>query len=136
VASVRSCEKLPLCPVKSVPAGSKMDPTMVKAESISNSGSTSVITHLRRKKNPKLHNGVLQLERGQHSDYTKVSEEGGGGGAPGATAEIPLQPVEKTMVSQAVHLQPMEAHGGAGGCLKEAVTLWGAHAVPGSWQDL
>ncbi|KAK4823596.1 hypothetical protein QYF61_003796 [Mycteria americana] len=44
---------------------------------------------------------------------TKVSEEGGAGGAPGAGAEIPLQPVVKTMVRQAVPLQPMEVHGGA-----------------------
>ena len=36
-----------------------------------------------------------------------------GGGAPGAGAEIPLQPLEKTMVRQAVLLQPMEVHGGA-----------------------
>jgi len=28
-------------------------------------------------------------------------------------AEIPLQPVEKTVVGQAVPLQPMEVHGGA-----------------------
>jgi len=34
-------------------------------------------------------------------------------GAPGAGAEIPLQPMEKTMVRQAVPLQPMEVHGGA-----------------------
>jgi len=44
---------------------------------------------------------------------TKVSEEGEGGGAPGAGAEIPLQPVEQTMVRQAAPLQPMEVHGGA-----------------------
>ncbi|GAB0186006.1 mitochondrial enolase superfamily member 1 [Grus japonensis] len=35
-------------------------------------------------------------ERNNSAD-TKVSEEGGGGGAPGTRAEIPLQPVEKTM---------------------------------------
>ena len=61
----------------------------------------------------------MQLERGvricerNNSAGTKVSEEGGGGGAPGAGAEIPLQPVVKTMVRQAVPLQPMEVHGGA-----------------------
>ncbi|GAB0209030.1 AN1-type zinc finger protein 5-like [Grus japonensis] len=44
---------------------------------------------------------------------TKVSEEGGGGGAPDTRAEIPLQPVVKTMVKQAVPLQPMEDDGGA-----------------------
>ena len=36
-----------------------------------------------------------------------------GGDAPGAGAEIPLQPVGKTMVRQAVPLQPREVHGGA-----------------------
>ncbi|GAB0201689.1 hypothetical protein GRJ2_002634500 [Grus japonensis] len=45
----------------------------------------------------------------RNSADTKVSAEGGGGGAPGAGAEIPLQPVVKTMVKQAVPLQqPME----------------------------
>ncbi|GAB0209312.1 AN1-type zinc finger protein 5-like [Grus japonensis] len=44
---------------------------------------------------------------------TKVSEEGGGEGNPGTRAEIPLQSVEKTMVRQAVPLQPMEVNGGA-----------------------
>jgi len=37
----------------------------------------------------------------------------GRGGAPGTRAEVPLQPVEKTMVSQAVPLHPIEVHGGA-----------------------
>ena len=46
-------------------------------------------------------------------ETTKVSEEGGRGGAPGTRAEIPLQPMEKTLVRQAVPLQPMEVHGGA-----------------------
>ena len=44
----------------------------------------------------------------------KVSE---GGGAPGAGAEIPLQPMGKTMVKtmvrQAVPMQPREVHSGA-----------------------
>ena len=44
---------------------------------------------------------------------TKVSEEGGGGDAPGTRAETPLQPVVKTMVRQAVPLQPREVHSGA-----------------------
>ena len=48
-----------------------------------------------------------------HSAGTKVREEGGGGGAPGARAEIPLQPMVKTMVRQVVPLQPMEVNGGA-----------------------
>ena len=46
VASVRSCEKLPPCLIKPVPAGSKMDPPLAKAKPISNGGSTSMITYL------------------------------------------------------------------------------------------
>ena len=42
----------------------------------------------------------------------QVSAEGGGD-APGAGAEIPLQPVRKTTVRQAVPLQPREVRGGA-----------------------
>ena len=64
--------------------------------------------------------GVRICERNNPAD-PQVSEERGGGGAPGARAEIPLQVVGKTMVKQAVPLQPMEVHGGAGGhALKEA----------------
>jgi len=51
-------------------------------------------------------------ERNNPAD-TKVSEEGGGEGAPGTRAEIPLQPMMKTMVRQVVPLKPMEVHGGA-----------------------
>jgi len=51
-------------------------------------------------------------ERNNFAD-TKFSEEGEGGGAPGTGAEIPLQPMLKTMVRQTVPLQPMEVHGGA-----------------------
>ncbi|KAJ7400805.1 protein pxr1-like [Pitangus sulphuratus] len=64
----------------------------------------------------------LQLEKSRmricernHSADTKVSGEGGGGGggAPGTRPEIPLQSVVKTMVEQAVLLQPMEGNGSA-----------------------
>jgi len=53
---------------------------------------------------------VRICERNTSAD-TKVSEEGGGGGAPGTGAEVPQQLVVKTMVKQAVPLQPMEVHG-------------------------
>jgi len=52
VASVRSCQKLPPCPIEPVPASSEMDLLLAKAEPISDSGSASVITYLRRAKNP------------------------------------------------------------------------------------
>jgi len=49
VASVRSCKKLSPCLIKPVPDCSKMDPLLAKAKPISNSGSASVITQLRRR---------------------------------------------------------------------------------------
>ncbi|GAB0183371.1 hypothetical protein GRJ2_000802400 [Grus japonensis] len=88
-----------------MPAGSKTDPPLA----ISDGGSTS----------GKNHQEQLQPERGvricerNDSANTKVSEEGGGGDAPCAGPEIPLQPVEKTMVRQAVPLQTMEVYSGA-----------------------
>ncbi|GAB0190694.1 acid sphingomyelinase-like phosphodiesterase 3b [Grus japonensis] len=99
-----------------MPAGSKTGPLLAKAEPISDGGSASGITELRRGKKQQLGNklqperGVRRCERNSPAD-TQVSE--GGGGAPGARAEIPLQPLEKTMVKQAVPLQPMEVDGGA-----------------------
>jgi len=48
VASVRSCEKLLPCLLKPVPAGSKTDPPLAKAEPISDGGSASGITELRK----------------------------------------------------------------------------------------
>jgi len=50
VASMRSCEKLPPCLMKPVPAGSKMDLLLAKAKPISDGGRASVITDLRRGK--------------------------------------------------------------------------------------
>ncbi|GAB0181865.1 acid sphingomyelinase-like phosphodiesterase 3b [Grus japonensis] len=102
-----------------MPAGSKMDPPLAKAEPISNGGNTSGLTALRRGKKSVQHKEQLQPERGvrrcERNNFadTQVSAEGGAGGAPGAGAEIPLQPMEKTMVRQAVPLQPMEVDGGA-----------------------
>jgi len=52
VDAARSCEKLPLHLIQSVPPGSRMDPSLAKAEPISDSGSTSVITNLIREKKP------------------------------------------------------------------------------------
>jgi len=54
----------------------------------------------------------VRLRERNNSAATKVSKEGGAGGTPGSRAEISLQPVEKTMVSQTVPLQSMEVHGG------------------------
>jgi len=50
MVSVRCSEKLPPCLIKSVLAGSKMDPPLAKAKPISDGVSTSGITQLRRGK--------------------------------------------------------------------------------------
>jgi len=98
-----------------VPA-SKKDLPLAKGKPISNSGSASVTTYLKRgekvtvKQHLQQEGRVRICERNNSADI-KVSEEGGG--APDAGAEIPLQPVEETMVRQAVTLQSMEVHGGA-----------------------
>lgn len=56
--------------------------------------------------------GVRIREKNTSSD-TQVSEEGREGNTPGTGAEIPLQPIMKTMERQAVPLQPVEVNGGA-----------------------
>jgi len=48
VASVRSCEQFPPCPIEPVSANSKTDLLLAKAKPISDGGSTSGITYLRR----------------------------------------------------------------------------------------
>ena len=47
---MRSCQKLPLCPIEPMPAGSKTDLPLAKAEPIGDSGSASRITYLRKGK--------------------------------------------------------------------------------------
>jgi len=47
---VKNCENLPPHLIKPVPAGSKMDPPLDKTKPISEGGSASGITHLRRGK--------------------------------------------------------------------------------------
>lgn len=44
---------------------------------------------------------------------TKVDKEEGGGSVPSTQAEIPLQPVVKTMVRQLCLSSPRRVHGGA-----------------------
>ena len=50
MASVRSCCKLPSCPIEPMPAGAKTDLPLAKAEPISEGGSTSGITFKKGKK--------------------------------------------------------------------------------------
>ncbi|PKU46962.1 protein pxr1-like [Limosa lapponica baueri] len=99
-----------------MPGGSKTDPLLAKAEPISDSGSASVRTYLRRlKKNPAVQQQPEERMRTydrNNSAYAKVGEEGGGESAPGTGAEIPLEPMVKIMVGLIVPLQPMEVNSG------------------------
>ncbi|GAB0181351.1 hypothetical protein GRJ2_000600400 [Grus japonensis] len=91
---------------------SQMDPPLTKAKLISDGHSWDNMFKKGKKttrNNCSWKGGVRRCERNNAAD-TKVSAEGRGGNA---GAEISLQPVKKTMVRQAVPLQPMEVHGGA-----------------------
>ncbi|KAJ7402002.1 hypothetical protein BTVI_90403 [Pitangus sulphuratus] len=94
-------------------------------------------------KTDRLERRVRICERNNSAD-TKASEEEGEGSAPGARAEIPLQPLVQPMVTQADAWSPWRSMGEqrstsgepdarAGGCLKEAVTLREACAGAGFW---
>jgi len=50
VAAVRSCQKLPPCLIKPVPAGSETDPPLAKGKPVSDGGRVSGRTELRRGK--------------------------------------------------------------------------------------
>ncbi|PKU39014.1 protein pxr1-like [Limosa lapponica baueri] len=80
-----------------MPAGSKMDPLLAKAEPISDSGSASVITYLRREKAAAQQQ--LQLKRG-----VRICERNN---------STDIKSVVKTMVRQAMPLQPMKVNNGA-----------------------
>lgn len=77
---MRKYQRFPLCLIEPMPASSKSDLLLVKAKSISYSGSTSAITYLRRGKKL-LHD--TSWERGvricdtNNSAGTKITEEGG-----------------------------------------------------------
>ena len=95
-----------------MPAGSETDRLLAKAEQTTVGAPLWQHIQEGKKTCSRIERGVRICERNKSAD-TKVSEEGGGGGAPGVGAQIPLQPMEKTMVRQAVSLQPMEVHSGA-----------------------
>jgi len=77
-------------------------PKWAKAKPVKDSGTASGITYLRWGKKPVLQQnkleGEVRLRERNDSADTKVSEEEGGGHAPSTGAEIPLQPMEKTMM--------------------------------------
>lgn len=118
---LRNCQKLPCVQQSQCQLVPKWICHLAKAKPVSNSGSASGIMRVKRKKIKKLlHRNKLQPEKGgvglcDRSNYTdfKVSVGGGGRGAPGAGADIPLQ--------------PGGLHTKAGECLKEGVTMWEAH---------
>lgn len=62
IASVRRFQKLLPCLTEPMPAGSNMDSRLSKAKSMTDGGSTSVITYIRRGKN------VVQQQAEENSE--------------------------------------------------------------------
>ncbi|GAB0186353.1 acid sphingomyelinase-like phosphodiesterase 3b [Grus japonensis] len=112
-----------------MPDGSKTDLLLAKAEPISDGGSASGVMYLKRgKKTCATATAAREKSEKNNSADTKISAEGGAGGSPGTGAEIPLQRLDKTVVRQAVPLQPMEVNDGAD---IDAGTGGGPHARAG-----
>ena len=63
MAFLRSCEKLPPCLIKPVPGNSKTGPPLPKAKPISNSGSASVITYLRKERKKSCGETAVEREK-------------------------------------------------------------------------
>jgi len=91
VASVRKHQDLPPCLTEPVPDYSHTKTAVQKA----------------------FGNDEWECEREKNAEDTKVSEEGGKGCASGTGAEIPLQSLLNTVMTQVVPLQLMEVHGRA-----------------------
>ena len=72
VASMKSCKKPPLCSTEPMPASSKMDLPLAKAEPISDSDSTSVITYLRRGKKKKQNDSCSRREESEYVRETTL----------------------------------------------------------------
>lgn len=88
---MKRCQKLPPCLTEPLTAISKKDLPLAKAEIISDGGSASAITYLRKgKKHCANVVGENVCERNNCSG-TKGSEEGGERGVPSTRAQIPLQ---------------------------------------------
>jgi len=92
--------------MKPVPAGSKMDPLLPKAKPVSDGGSASVKTCLRRgKKDPiKGQSGERSEKETTLQTPRSVKKEGGGGAQDAGAESLPLQLVMKTTVRQVVPL--------------------------------
>ena len=85
-----------------MPAGSKADLSLVKAETISDGGSASWITYLRRGKEKPRVTAIAAGEMCQNMWEKQLCRHQGqwkweGGDAPGAGADILLQPMLSTM---------------------------------------
>jgi len=143
--SARSCEKLPPCLIKPVPAGSKTDPLPAKAKPISNGGSASVTTYLRRGKKSGSKTAVerekwdnvkettLQTQRPVKKEGKEVLKMPEQRAFPCSSwwrpwwGRLSSCSPWRSMVEQistcSLWKRPCA---GAGRCLKEAVTQWGA----------
>ena len=75
MASVRRCWKLRPRPAEPVPASSKTDLSLAKADSVSNVGSASVMTNFRRGKKHSLGREVRMCEQNSYGDIKLVKKQ-------------------------------------------------------------
>lgn len=106
VASVRRHQRLPPCQTESVPASSKIDPPLAKAETISDAGGTSVTTHLR--KCEKYCTGSVRETSEENVKQCRSVEKEWEKVLQVPEQRFTMWPMEKNMVKELVPLQPME----------------------------
>ncbi|KAF4788890.1 hypothetical protein TURU_157090 [Turdus rufiventris] len=124
-------------------AGSKMDPPVAKAESISDGNSDSEMEEGTAQEQVAAREWEYVRERAPADP--RVSEEGGGGAAPGTSAETPRQPVVRQLCfcspwgftgMRKSTCSPWRTSRWSRWMLEEVVTLWETCSGAGSWQDL
>jgi len=88
--------------MESMPASSKTDPPLARVDPISDGGSVSVITYLRRGEKKLLRNSSQEREVRirEPTLQTPRSEKEETGGAPGTRTDTHLQPVEDPTLEQ------------------------------------
>lgn len=104
-------QEQPLCQRNPAPAGSKTWPILAKHNPINSAGGASVLTHVRKdekcaaavreRSEENTREMVLQLPRSWRRRRSRCR------------AQIVLNPLEKSMVKQAVPLKPIKDHTGA-----------------------
>jgi len=92
-ASVRSCEKLPPCLIKPVPASSRTDPPLAKAKPVSDGGNYGITEALRRGRKNCSETAVKERDEAKETTLQtprSVKKQGGGGARDAEAETLPL----------------------------------------------